>query len=398
MDTALPPPDIQPVIQPVILAGGTGSRLWPLSTPLAPKPLHALDDPALSQLQVTALRTAPVYGFRPPVVVCHRTRAPSIHAQLAQIGMTPAAIACEPSGKGTAPAVVLGALLARAGGARYALVLPSDHAIDDTNAFHAAIAQAVTASHNGQACVALGVPALYGHAGYGHMCVADDGTITRFVEKPAPDVAQDLLRLSACLWNTGICLLPVDAFLSAIDPALQAAVTDAFANGGADDVFFHPCATRYAALPDHSIDRAFFEKTSAARAVTARFGWRDLGDWRAMHDAARKDASGNVNIGANTLERVKNCYIRSDGARIDATDIEDRIIVANREAVLIIERTHAQNVRALAGLAPPPDAPAQHILPGGVAVLLPRAANTHTQFQFDVGAHGRVRIRYEAAS
>lgn len=340
-------------IVPVILSGGSGTRLWPMSRPEKPKQLLALHAEQ-TMLQLTTLRTAGE-GFAAPIVVANAAHADMIDGQLADVGMAPGAVILEPVGRNTAPAIALAALAA-GGGEAALLVMPSDHVIADVPAFHAAIRTALPLVDDGW-LVTLGIAPDAPETGYGWIKVGEAlapgiHRVARFVEKPPRDVAEAMLASGDHAWNGGIFLFRADRFLQELgqhEPAILAAATAAIANGRREGTRLYPDPRAFAASPSDSVDYAVMEKAERVAVVPVSMGWSDLGSWDALHAISEQDAAGNATQLGGTVIALdtSNCLIRSDGIRIAAVGVSDLIVVASGNDVLIMPRGRSQEIKAL---------------------------------------------------
>jgi len=337
-------------IQPVILSGGSGDRLWPLSTRAMPKQFHALVNTGQSMLQATALRVSPTNGFVAPTIVCHEDQRFLVAEQMRASGISPKRILLEPYRKNTAPAITLAAIEAEREGNAYILVLPADHAIDDDAAFLATLEAGFKAADNGKHCVLFGIHPAFAHTGYGYIKIEQGDVISAFTEKPDKATAEGFVADGHYYWNSGIFLLPVAKFLADMDQSIVTTVRAAFDAGHEDLSFFRPDAALYESLPSISIDHAYFEKAAGARLVPAQFTWSDIGDWNAVHDITAQDSDGNAALGNTALLNVRGSYIRTDGPLIAAADLDNHVVVAEKGAIMIARRDQAQNVRQLVAM------------------------------------------------
>ena len=341
------------MIVPVILSGGEGKRLWPLSTPGRPKQFLALTGPE-SLLQQTALRLA-ADGLAPPIVVGSADHRFRIAEQLREAGVAAQRIVLEPAGRNTAPAIAVGALLARqADPDALILVCPADHAVPDDAAFQRTVAAAEPAARAGR-FVLFGVTPTYPATGYGYIAPGEAleagvRQVARFVEKPPEAAARALIERGA-LWNSGVFLLPVGpllAELAGLAPQVLAAAEAAVATAAVDADFLRLDPKAFAAAPSISIDHALMEKTANAAVALADFAWSDIGSWSAVWEAQARDGAGNAAVGEVVLDEATGCLVYADGVRIAAYGVSDLVIVAAGNRVLVVPRGHDQRVRDLA--------------------------------------------------
>ncbi len=344
------------MIHPVILSGGTGSRLWPMSRALFPKQLQPLVG-VHSLLQDTALRVADPAHFHAPVVVCNAEHRFAVAEQLRQINCPAAAILLEPMARNTAPAIAAAAeaLIERDPGA-VMLVLASDHAMLRPESWIAGVIAAEAAARGG-AIVTFGIRPSRAETGYGYIQagaeIAGAGPCRRieaFIEKPDAATAQTLVDGGRHYWNAGIFLLPARLYLDELKrhaPEIAAAAAAAVTRGRRDLDFLRLDAEAFARAPSRSIDDAVMERTDRGAVVAVDPGWSDVGSWRALHDIAAKDEHGNVLIGDVRAAGVRNSYLRSNGRLVVAVGVEDLVVVADPDAVLVAHRDQAQEVKGL---------------------------------------------------
>lgn len=347
----------QQMIHPVILSGGAGTRLWPLSRELFPKQLLPLAGER-SLIQDTALRVGG-RGFAAPLVVCNVEHRFAIAEQLRQSGIEGAALLLEPVARNTAAAVAAAAAYLAASGAGEhdcLLVLPSDHVILDGAAFLDAVAKAATAAQYGH-LVTFGITPTGPETGYGYIRQGDAldaapgaHAVARFVEKPDLATAQAYLRDGGWSWNSGMFLFPLGALrteLATHAPGVVAAADEAVARATRDLDFVRLDRDAFAAAPSISVDYAVMEKTSHAAVVPAALGWSDVGSWSALWEIGRRDGDGNVAQGDVIAERTRNSYLRSEHRLLATVGVEDMIVVALKDAVLVAARDEAQHVKAI---------------------------------------------------
>jgi mannose-1-phosphate guanylyltransferase/mannose-6-phosphate isomerase len=340
-------------ITPVLLSGGSGTRLWPVSRALHPKQLQAFGGDH-TMLQETALRLAGP-GFAAPMVVCNDDHRFTIAAQLQSIGLTPQSIVLEPQGRNTAPAAAVAALiLSEVSPDALMLLAASDHVIDDVEAFHAAVNVAAVAAREGY-LVSVGVTPTRPETGYGYI---DRGAelssaqgvfaVNRFVEKPDRVTAERFLSSGGYLWNASIFLFKARTYLEELTkhaPDVLAQVQVALKHGRRDLDFLRLDRDAFAKCRSISIDYAVMERTSRAAVVPADIGWSDVGSWSLLWERGQKDASGNVTTGDVIIEDGKGNLIRSDSRLVAALGVENLVIVSTNDAVLVAARERDQDVK-----------------------------------------------------
>jgi mannose-1-phosphate guanylyltransferase len=341
-------------IVPVILSGGAGTRLWPLSLPEKPKQFHALTGDR-SMLRMTAERVAGQPNYAAPIVVASERHAGEVAAELAAAGASAAAIILEPMGRNTAAAIALAAL--EAGRDALLLVMPSDHVIADPAAFHAAIAKAVPHAAAGY-LVTFGIEPTEPETGYGYIragAALADGVfaIQSFVEKPDRATATGYLQDGGYYWNGGIFLFRSGAVIGALAEHagdILAGARAALSGASRDGVCVRPDRQAFAAIRSQSIDYAVMEVHRHTAVVPVAMGWSDVGSWDALHAIAR-DQDGNHLAGPVLAHETRNCLLRSDGPRLIACGVEDLIVVATGDVVIILPRGDSQRVKEMADWA-----------------------------------------------
>jgi mannose-1-phosphate guanylyltransferase/mannose-6-phosphate isomerase len=341
-------------IQPVILSGGSGSRLWPLSRETHPKQLLPLTGER-TLLQEAALRVADPSRFEPLLVIANTDHRFIIAEQLREVGARSPMIVLEPVARNTAAAVAAAALLARRHDPEaLILVMPADHHVRDLDGFLEAMDAGVPAAREG-ALVLFGIEPDRPATGYGYIRIGrarSDGAhaVERFVEKPERATAEAYLASGEYLWNSGIFLMPAAVVveeLGALEPDLLAAVTDAIDRARADLEFLRLDEQAFSRAPNLSIDHALLERTSAAAIVPTDFGWTDVGSWSSLLELAEVDVGGNAQIGDVLLQDTRNSYVRSEGPLVATVGVEDLIIVATCDAVLVVNKNADQEVKKL---------------------------------------------------
>ncbi len=337
---------------PVIMAGGTGSRLWPLSRQLNPKQFLPLADDQLSMLQATIQRLQGLdVGL--PRLICNEQHRFLAAEQLRQMGMDGANILLEPVGRNTAPAIALAALqaVAEAGDATL-LVLAADHLIQDIAAFHASILTALPLAEAGK-LVTFGIVPTHPETGYGYIerggvCGEGGFAVSRFVEKPDLATARNYLASGEYFWNSGMFLFRASRYLEELErfqPEILAACRKALAGGQQDMHFTRVDAEAFAACPEDSIDYAVMEKTSAAAMVPLNAGWSDIGSWSALWDVSSKNAEGNVLKGDVLAQASRNTYVHAEHRLVATVGVEDLVVVETKDAILVAHKDHVQDVK-----------------------------------------------------
>lgn len=337
--------DAEARITPVILSGGAGTRLWPLSRSARPKQMLDLTGGG-SMLALTAERVGDEGLFRAPVVVAGARQAADIEAELAELGT----LILEPVARNTAPAIALAALEAEADD--LLLVLPSDHLVRDVEGFREAVRRALPAARDGW-IVTFGMKAERPETGYGYIERGEalaEGVYAaaRFVEKPDAATAEAYLAGGRHDWNGGIFLFRAGTMIEALtqfaSDVLDAA-GKALAGARREGARVLPDAAAFGAAPSVSIDYAVMEKAQKVAVVPVSVGWSDIGSWEALHIAAQKDGDGNVVVGPGLALDATGCLIRSEGPMVAAIGVEDLVIVATGDAVLVVPRNRAQEVK-----------------------------------------------------
>lgn len=329
---------------PVILSGGSGTRLWPLSRGLFPKQFLPLTS-SRSMMQETLSRLDGVSDCQQPLVICNEEHRFIVAEQLRQQGVQGAGILLEPIGRNTAPAIAAAALHAMCDdGDPLLLVLAADHSIQDVTAFQASIKVAFQAAQDG-ALVTFGIVPTAPETGYGYIQKGDDrggsGTfsVRRFVEKPDLSTARAYLADGDYLWNSGMFLFRASALIRELEkfaPEMLVACRRAVETATSDLDFIRLGKEAFSASPGDSIDYAVMEKTDKAVVVPLSAGWSDVGSWSALWDVSAKNAHGNVEKGDVTAVDSHNCYLHSSDGRLIATvGVDDLIVVDTDDAVLV---------------------------------------------------------------
>lgn len=340
-------------ITPVILSGGGGTRLWPLSTPQTPKQFLALTGEQ-TMFQMTIARITDRTQFAAPIVVAGAAHSELVEAQLAAIGVTDATLLLEPCARNTAPAIALAAL-ALDHPKSPMLVMPSDHVIADPAAFAAATAALLPLVEDGWLAT-YGISPTGPETGYGYIQMGDAqaagvNAVARFVEKPDAARAAEMIASGDHVWNGGIFLFRADIYLGVMAvhaPEMLAAAQGAMRKAERYDNQIHPHGESFAACPSDSIDYAVMEKAERVAVAPVSMGWSDVGSWDSLHEIGAKDEGGNTTIGEVRLSEASGNLIHADGIRVSVHGVDDLIVVANGSEVLILPRGSSQKVRDFA--------------------------------------------------
>jgi mannose-1-phosphate guanylyltransferase/mannose-6-phosphate isomerase len=352
------------MILPVILAGGMGTRLWPLSREHYPKQLMPVMGGDHSLLQLTAMRLSGIQDIARPVVVCNEDHRFMVAAQLQLDGLRPSAILLEPVGRNTAPAAAVAAIeAAKDGSDPVLLVMPSDHVIRDNEGFRAAVEMGARVASEGH-LVTFGVKPDRPATGYGYIKMGaalefdappmktGPGAyrIDEFVEKPDQDRANQYLAAGKYLWNSGMFVFKSSVYLDELErlsPDMFAASREAYSKARQDLDFLRLDVGSFTSCPNDSIDYAVMERTSKGTVIPVDVGWSDVGSWSSLHEIRDKDGDGNVFIGDVLGEDVRKCYLQSTGRLIAALGIENQVVVETDDAVLVAAIDRVQDIKSL---------------------------------------------------
>lgn len=339
---------------PVVLSGGSGTRLWPLSRELYPKQLLPLVSKG-TMLQETLARVQGVNNVGAPVVVCNEHHRFLVAEQLRQVKVHAQAIVLEPVGRNTAPAIAVAGLaaLAMSEGNQdpVLLVLPADHVIRDVPAFQAAVQIGLKAAEAGK-LVTFGVVPDKPETGYGYIRRGDgqgpDYPVAEFVEKPDLATAQSYVASGRYYWNSGMFMFRARALLDELRtfaPAIHDACVAAFTTAKRDLDFTRLSLNEFSKCPSDSIDYALMEKTQKAVVVPLDAGWSDVGSWSALHEAIPGDAAGNVKIGDVLCSDSEGCYVHSTSRLVATVGLKDHVVVETKDAVLVAPKHRVQDVK-----------------------------------------------------
>lgn len=359
---------------PVILSGGSGTRLWPLSRELYPKQFLPMTGGARSLLQSTVQRIAGFPGARAPLVVCNEEHRFLVAEQLRMLDVKPEAILLEPVGRNTAPAVALAAL-AQPDPESVLLVMPADHVIPDVAVFHQSLSAGLELAQAG-ALVTFGIVPKSAHTGYGYIRADREGTsslvpgaskkntkhegqstkdssalpVLQFVEKPDQATAESYLASGDYFWNSGMFLFKASTYLAELErhaPDILAACRASLKGEQRDRDFLRLDAEAFTACRSDSVDYAVMEHTDKAMVVPLDAGWSDVGSWDSLWEVGEKDPEGNVLTGDVLTEGVRNTYIHAQQRLVAAVGLEDLVIVETGDAVLVMDKHRTQDVKQI---------------------------------------------------
>lgn len=343
------------MLTPVLLSGGVGSRLWPVSRESHPKQFLALAG-ELTMLQETLQRTSGLETeAASPIVVCNEEHRFMVAEQLRQLDLHASSLILEPQGRNTAPALALAAIQAVATDPEsILLVLPADHLITDVEAFVAAVEKSLPLASEGR-LMTFGVVPTAAETGYGYIkcgpSLTDDlYELERFVEKPDAAAAQEYIECGGYLWNSGMFLLRAQTYLDELGkraPDIFSFCERAMRAATVDMYFVRPDAELFGQCPSDSIDYAVMEKTDDGAVVSLNCGWSDVGAWSALWEVAQHDADGNVSRGDVIIDNCRGSYFRSESRLVAATGVEDLVVVETADAILISDRHKVQDVKRI---------------------------------------------------
>ena len=342
-------------IIPVILSGGSGSRLWPLSRAMRPKQFLGVTEQQ-TLFQLTLARVQQLDGALSPIIVANHEHRFLAAEQARVLGVDPTAILLEPMGRNTAPAIAVAALQARADNTDpLILVMPSDHIIQDIAAFNTAVALARDAASDGL-LVTFGIVPDRAETGYGYVMAGDllkpagVHQVARFVEKPDLETAQAYVASGQYCWNSGMFMFRASVFLEELAthrPDIREGAEKAWHNAHRDLEFIRLDKEAFAACPSESVDYAVMEKTRNAAMVSLDAGWNDVGAWPAVWESQAKDDSGNAGRGDFMFEDASGCYVHADHRLVTLLGTQDLFVIETSDAVLVGHKDHAQGVKKI---------------------------------------------------
>lgn len=342
-------------IYPVILSGGSGTRLWPLSRSMRPKQFINLVGES-SLFQQTLDRLQNLRGALPALVVCNNEHRFMVAEQMQEMELGHSGIILEPAARNTAPAIACAALkLAQSDPGAVMLVLPADHVIHNVEAFANAVALASDSAASGQ-LVTFGITPNYPATGYGYIKTVgntEDGVaipVDSFVEKPDQETAQGYLDQGGFYWNSGMFVFTAESYLAELrkhQPGMLEHVEQALASAESDLDFLRLDQSAYEQCPNISIDYAVMEKSEAVSVIPLDAGWSDIGSWTSLWQSGDKDVQGNVTNGDVMLEGVNNSYVHAENKLVTALGVEDLIIVETHDGLLVTSKQHDQDIKKI---------------------------------------------------
>jgi len=345
-------------IIPVILSGGSGTRLWPLSRLGFPKQFLPLTSGGLTLLQETAQRVKDAKLFAPPVIICNAEHRFIIAEQLRQIDIESPTIILEPIGRNTAPAITLAALYIKEHYDKDAvmLIMPSDHIMGVPTKFISAVKNALPVAKKG-ALMTFGIKPSHPETAYGYIHygkVIDKKhhihAIAKFVEKPNARLAKQYVASGKYVWNSGMFLFAASSYLEeirALEPEMVALCKKSLAGKKHDLDFIRVEEKSFSETKSISVDNAVMERTQKGSVIEMDCGWSDLGSWDALWQTQPKDESGNVIVGKAYVIDSKDSYVRSDGASVSLVGVDDLVVVSTKDAVLVAHKDRAQDIKTL---------------------------------------------------
>lgn len=342
-------------IAPVILSGGSGSRLWPLSRAMRPKQfLGVTDEKTLFQLTLQRLEGLP--GLQPPVIVANQEHRFLVAEQCREAGIAPGAIILEPFGRNTAPAIAVAALHAhKSGSDPVLLVLPSDHIFSKPEAFRQSVRLAAQAAEQGQ-LVTFGIVPTHPETGYGYLRAGTGTTMTgvhtvaQFVEKPDLATAEAYVASGDYFWNSGMFMFRASVYLEALKqhrPDMLQQCERACEHSRVDIDFVRLDEAAMNECPSDSVDYAVMEKTSKAVMVPLDAGWNDVGAWSSVWQVLPKDSNGNALRGDVITEAATDCYVHADHRLVTLLGVKDLVVIETSDAILVADKQAAQDVKKI---------------------------------------------------
>lgn len=343
-------------ILPVILSGGSGTRLWPLSRACFPKQyLNLSDENKFSLIQNTFLRLRGLKNLEKPIIICNEEHRFIVAEQMRQIKVNPKSIVLEPFGKNTAPAIALAALIAKKNNYDpFMLILSADHQIKDTNTFKEKIIEAITFAKEGK-LITFGTVPNGPETGYGYIEAYDEfkeniksSPIKRFVEKPPESLAKEFIKDKRFTWNSGIFVFKASTYLNELkifEPEIIENCKKSLKNSSTDLNFNRIKPKYFENCKNISIDNAVMEKTKEGIVIPLDVGWSDIGSWKSVWENSKKDENGNSLNCKTIIKKTNNCYIKGENRLVVGIGIKDLIVIDTKDAILIADKYSTQLVK-----------------------------------------------------
>jgi len=336
-------------ILPVVLSGGSGTRLWPLSRAEYPKQLLSLSGNK-TMLQETIARFDNVCHTSPPIIVCNESHRFLVAEQLREINCVPSSILLEPVGRNTAPALTLAALtVSKQANDAILVVMPADHIIENLSAFEQALKKAISLAASDR-LVTFGIKPTRAETGYGYIKIGQENTVEAFIEKPDILTATNFVKDPDYLWNSGMFVFKASAWMQAIkkyEPEIAEFCDIAVQNSRSDLDFMRIEEKSFTKCKNISIDYAVMEKTSLASVVPLDAGWSDIGSWTSLSEIMQLDSAGNYIEGDCYIHSTQNSFLLSHGRMIAAVGLKDTIVVETADAVLVANKNNSQDVKEI---------------------------------------------------
>jgi mannose-1-phosphate guanylyltransferase len=337
-------------LKAIIMAGGTGSRLWPLSRAMHPKQFLALHGEE-TMLQATMKRISDL-DINSSLTICNEEHRFFVAEQLRELGKLDSII-LEPDGRNTAPAIALAAMMSEIENDPILLVLAADHIIEDKTSFTEKVKEAIPLAESGN-LVTFGIVPHEPNTGYGYIKCGDSigagFEVEKFIEKPSAPVAQDFINSDKYLWNSGMFLFKASRYLEELKkyrPNIYEACQLSIENIKRDNDFIRVNEAAFEQCPSESVDYAVMEQTTDAVVVPLEAGWSDIGSWASLWEIAKKDSNGNFSNGDVILHDTNNSYIRTDDKLVTTVGIDDLVILSTKDALLVADKNKVQDVKAI---------------------------------------------------
>ncbi len=351
--------DSKTEIVPVILAGGRGTRLWPLSRESYPKQFLKFNEKNdFTLLQNTYVRLKGITNLTSPIIICNDEHRFIVAEQMREIGIKPKSIILEPVSRNTAPAIALAALKAQKFNKKnqLLLILSADHIIEDSNSLRESILNAHKYAYEGR-LITFGITPYYPETGFGYIEASEElsnknnsSSIKKFIEKPNKELAEKLIKNKLYTWNSGIFLFKASKIIEEIslhNPQIIKLCKESIKEEIYDLEFQRINEDKFKQCPDISIDNAVMEKTKLGTVTLLDAGWSDIGNWKTIWDKSNKDEYGNSLNGRTIIKDSKNCYLRSENRLVVGLGLDNLVVIETKDAILVANKNHAQNIKSI---------------------------------------------------